>query len=667
MTDTSSISSSMIPLNIKVDECCNELSPFKQVIMESKDHSILGYQIDNHFEFRGIDYATSTRWKTSTLLPLSKLTIGLKPNENSNQCYQRYKQTSPYQRDFISLDTAKESEDCLNLNIYIPSKTAPKEGWPVAIYIHGGSFVTGGNASIINDPSQWVDSQQDLIVIVPNYRLGIFGWVSLPDPSFTDTNQGMIDILNSFLWTRNYIQILGGNPNNVTAMGLSSGAILLNHLLILLNNKIYENLIHRAILSSGSLTTLPIKTREDALNELKYFAAQIGCFPSDKSVEVGCPSDKVIECLQSKSAEELNNISQEDGFKTLFGPIVDGKMFKESPIESFNEGKFLKIPVLLTTVPQDGSFFVPFEILQKMIGMDKSKYWKGFVGTVFEREIVGSIFKDYGLNVSGEEFNEKSFELVTDALFHVPALKMAKILSYHGVSNKYSVIPEKWCFDQTKVLQYEKLHHLKNFHNSDYNSLFAPRHRIKRKNCNVPKKISSSSKHIQKAFGNFIKNGSYSFPRYSEYSSFVHADMWLNVDKALNLINVGLALGKHPKKFLEPVIKKLEKNLKVKKAGKGKKLNKKPIEKKGKMTELELHDSIFNNSPLIFDDKDSENNLKPMKMERKEISNFPLNFEKGNLYPHDNIKNILSSSISSVHSIPCKSEEFRPIMEKKEK
>ena len=44
-------------------------------------------------------------------------------------------------------DESTWDENCLQLNIYIPSGTAPKEGWPVFFYIHGASVKNDEHAA----------------------------------------------------------------------------------------------------------------------------------------------------------------------------------------------------------------------------------------------------------------------------------------------------------------------------------------------------------------------------------------------------------------------------------------------------------------------------------------------------------------------------------------
>lgn len=46
--------------------------------------------------------------------------------------------------------------------------------YPVMVYIHGGAFYTGGCKSSTHGPEMLLD--KDIVLVVPNYRLGILGW-----------------------------------------------------------------------------------------------------------------------------------------------------------------------------------------------------------------------------------------------------------------------------------------------------------------------------------------------------------------------------------------------------------------------------------------------------------------------------------------------------------
>ena len=68
------------------------------------------------------------------------------------------------------------SEDCLYLNLWLPSGTKPGARLPVMVWIHGGGFVGGSGAGSLG--SQF--AKQGIILITINYRLGRLGHFTFP-------------------------------------------------------------------------------------------------------------------------------------------------------------------------------------------------------------------------------------------------------------------------------------------------------------------------------------------------------------------------------------------------------------------------------------------------------------------------------------------------------
>jgi carboxylesterase type B len=141
-----------------------------------------------------------------------------------------------------------ESETgCLNLNIMTPSwpvVESVKEGLPVVLWIHGGSFRQGD----ANHPT-YTDSplphREGLILVTVNYRLGVLG--------FMGGNYGLYDLKLALEFVREHITSFGGNPDRITLWGESAGAILGSYLL-----RDATVQLDAAILFSGALgSTVP--------------------------------------------------------------------------------------------------------------------------------------------------------------------------------------------------------------------------------------------------------------------------------------------------------------------------------------------------------------------------------------------------------------------------
>jgi carboxylesterase type B len=61
--------------------------------------------------------------------------------------------------------------------------------------------------------------------------MGLYGWTSSLDKD-TDANAGLHDGVVALEWTKKYISKFGGDPNQITAMGESAGAGLINLMLV---------------------------------------------------------------------------------------------------------------------------------------------------------------------------------------------------------------------------------------------------------------------------------------------------------------------------------------------------------------------------------------------------------------------------------------------------
>jgi carboxylesterase type B len=66
---------------------------------------------------------------------------------------------------------------------------------------------------------------EEVVIVTTNYRLGFLGFLSLKDPNLgVPGNAGLKDVVMALKWVQKNIHNFGGDPNNVTICGGSSGA-----------------------------------------------------------------------------------------------------------------------------------------------------------------------------------------------------------------------------------------------------------------------------------------------------------------------------------------------------------------------------------------------------------------------------------------------------------
>ena len=137
-----------------------------------------------------------------------------------------------------------QGEDYLTLDVWSPSAPTTTAPRAVIVFVHGGGFVAGSTRASLYDGSSF--ARNGVVLVTLNYRLGIAGFLDLPD---APANRGLLDVVAALEWVRENIAAFGGDPDNVTLAGQSAGATIVGGVLAAPQAR---GLIRRAIVQSGS-------------------------------------------------------------------------------------------------------------------------------------------------------------------------------------------------------------------------------------------------------------------------------------------------------------------------------------------------------------------------------------------------------------------------------
>ncbi|NEX61792.1 carboxylesterase/lipase family protein [Noviherbaspirillum galbum] len=272
------------------------------------------------------------------------------------------------------------SEDCLYLNIWRP-QTDDGTKLPVIVFIHGGSNVVGASFDPIYLGGNLANNANAIVVTV-GYRLGVLGWFAHPalntgDPVRDSGNYALLDMIQSLKFVKNNIASFGGDPNNVTIMGQSAGAVNVHGLIV---SPMAAGLFHKAIPLSGGLGGSPTAT---AVNKANAFINAL-------LIKDGLAKDKASadayraaqdntwlkNYLMSKSSADLYNIQVDPtggkwgtGSRTFepgsttatlwatVAPIADGTVVPSNVTTAISSGKFNKVPQLAGNTAEEGKLF----------------------------------------------------------------------------------------------------------------------------------------------------------------------------------------------------------------------------------------------------------------------------------------------------------------------
>ncbi|XP_015196304.1 acetylcholinesterase [Lepisosteus oculatus] len=242
------------------------------------------------------------------------------------------------------------SEDCLYLNIWVPSPRL--NNLTVMVWIYGGGFYSGSSSLDVYD-GRYLAHYEKVIVVSMNYRVGAFGFLALHGSSEAPGNVGLLDQRMALQWVQDNIQSFGGNPKQVTIFGESAGGASVGMQLLSPDSR---PTFTRAIMQSGVpncpwATVTPAEARRRAT----LLAKLVGC--------QGGNDTEIVDCLRSHQPQDL--IDQEwlvlpynSLFRFSFVPMVDGMVLPENPEAMLSSGNFKDTQILLGVNRDEGSYFL---------------------------------------------------------------------------------------------------------------------------------------------------------------------------------------------------------------------------------------------------------------------------------------------------------------------
>ena len=198
-------------------------------VISTKFGKLSGVEEDGVLLFKGVPYAAppvgDLRWKPP---------VDPQPWEGVRVCdayAPRAMQPAigggsfePYASDFYYMGDPESSEDCLYINIATCAESADEKR-PVYMWFHGGGLSSGYSYEVEFDPT--VLAKKGIIVVTVGQRLGVFGYMALPQLSAEQNgisgNYGLMDEVKALDWVYENIAAFGGDPENITIGGQSGG------------------------------------------------------------------------------------------------------------------------------------------------------------------------------------------------------------------------------------------------------------------------------------------------------------------------------------------------------------------------------------------------------------------------------------------------------------
>jgi para-nitrobenzyl esterase len=304
-------------------------------------------------------------------------------------------------------------DNCLNLNVFTPDVGADT-ALPVLVWIHGGGFVNGCNAS------PWYHGRSfgrdGVVVVAINYRLGIEGFLPLRD---APSNRALLDWLLALEWVHDNIASFGGDPGNVTIAGQSAGAVACATLLA---TPSAGGLFRRAILMSGSANHL--RTVDEARPFAERLADELGV-SATREAFARIDRDRIV-AVQPPMGMAGDGESDEEGLATRFAarangglrfaPLIDGDLVPEPPLVALRTRARDKQVMLGTTAGETDAV----AHLAGDLGED------ALVTALTSACVSGPAARVYRAAHADDTPTAVLGHAMTDAMFRIPAVRMAE-------------------------------------------------------------------------------------------------------------------------------------------------------------------------------------------------------------------------------------------------
>ena len=315
-----------------------------------------------------------------------------------------------------------EGEDMLNLNVFTPVPGDAGAGLPVYVWIHGGGWSSGCQASPWYDGAAF--NRDGAVTVALSYRLGFdgYGWVDGSDAPF---NRGLLDQITALEWVRDNIAAFGGDPGRVTIGGQSAGG---GNVLVLMACPRARGLFHGAISESGAVTDIPAGRARSTAREMARFAGLEPDLEGWRALDY----DRVFSTttgFERHRAERAAAVPLVDRVRAAiipgpdtgitYGPTVDGGLLPLPVREALARGAGGDIPLLAMSTTH--------EFIWSAFGLAEELGARSAAEVMAQAGLVAGLAAEYveaHSELAGGE-HLRLGNLISDTMFHTPLLGWA--------------------------------------------------------------------------------------------------------------------------------------------------------------------------------------------------------------------------------------------------
>ncbi len=305
----------------------------KETLWECPCGKIKGQMLDDAFFFRGVGYAVTNRFESPKLIQEWDGVYDATATETD--CFQKNsfieEKEGFYAKEFRSEHKFSYDESLMTLNIISPGN---EKKYPVLLFFHGGGFESGTVGELPYGTCTGY-AKRDVVFVSAGYRLNVFGL-------YGGENFMLQDQIAAVDWVRANIASFGGDPNNITLIGQSAGAMSVMDLLC--SEKLKGKITHAVMMSGAGVVP---KIAAPAVKEKTIeFWEKVETYAGGNAKEA---SPKELWEAWIKARKEAKLLEK----LRFTQPCIDGKILTKSHKETVLAGDILDIPLMIGITSQD--------------------------------------------------------------------------------------------------------------------------------------------------------------------------------------------------------------------------------------------------------------------------------------------------------------------------
>lgn len=313
------------------------------------------------------------------------------------------------------------------MTIYTPTSRGRAPTMPIVAYFHGGDLVSGAaegendDEGVLQNFGLPASSGPGMVWADINYRIGLAGFLSIN--AMGDAGQfGFLDALESLRWLKRNGAAFGGNPDQVTVMGQSSGGTVA---LVLAASPLSRGLLSHVISLSGganiSMTRDVQRRQHEAIVQkagcAKHTAkATLQCLKAmpltrDSPLALAVPLEGDSHAPGTDKSPSWANLAEwdiprsRDGMRDPGLAVVDGYVLRKPLWEALAQDADPSVSMIISSMAQEQAGPAPFSY--RVAGLNPQQFRESLKAN-FAFNDAASAPVPFGYKVYDQYLNETS-------------------------------------------------------------------------------------------------------------------------------------------------------------------------------------------------------------------------------------------------------------------